>query len=115
MTEIVKKGSDLFKETLLRKGIVKIDGQKVTKDIEVRKLIDSGLVTVSSLANLPDVLLVFTAPDEEVYILKKVYKKGEICVSVVIGKIKLSRIKKWIESGLVGLEKREGMLLLTRN
>lgn len=108
------KSSDSLKEMILEVGIAKIDGQDVINDIEVRKLIDSGLVKLSGRATLPDILLVLWVPDEELCILKDIYEKGEICVSEVVGKIRLSRIKKWIDSGLVGMEKRQGKIYLKK-
>lgn len=114
MTESVKNSSDLLKEMLLRNGITKIDEHEVTNDIEVCNLINSGFATVLGRVTYPDVLLILTMPDEEKSILKEVYEKGEVCVREIIDKIKPSRMRKWIESGLVGLEKRDGKLLLIK-
>jgi len=114
LTESVKNSSDLLKEMLLRNGIAKIDENEITNDIEMSKLVNSGFVTVFGLVTYPDVLLILTMLDEEKSILKEVYEKGEVCVREIIDKIKPSRMRKWIESGLVGLEKRDGKLLLIK-
>lgn len=114
MIEDVKKGSVLLKETLLKNGIIKMDEHEIVNDVEVSKLVNSGIVTVLGRVTYPHVLLMLSIPDEEISVLREVYKEGEIAVDELKGKIKLSRMKKWIETGLVSLTKREKKLFLIK-
>lgn len=96
-------------------GFAKIHKHEVIEATDVRELIDSGLaIATSGRVVIPGVLLFLTIPDEEVSVLKMMYEKGELRVGEVKGKIKLSRIKKWIDIGMVRLEKRDGVAFLMK-